>query len=67
MKRSSFDVVECIVSLPGQLFLNTQIPCCLWFLAKDKTKNGRARKGEVLFIDARKLGFMKTRAPDMYQ
>jgi type I restriction enzyme M protein len=33
----------------------------LWFLAKDKTKNGRARKGEVLFIDARKLGFMKSR------
>jgi type I restriction enzyme M protein len=55
------DVVECIVSLPGQLFLNTQIPCCLWFLAKDKTKNGRARKGEVLFIDARKLGFLKNR------
>ena len=55
------DVVECIVSLPGQLFLNTPIPCCLWFLAKDKTKNGRARKGEVLFIDARKVGFMKSR------
>jgi len=46
------DVVECMVALPGQLFFNTQIPACLWFLAKSKT----ARKGEVLFIDARKLG-----------
>jgi type I restriction enzyme M protein len=55
------DVVECIVSLPGQLFLNTPIPCCLWFFAKDKTKNGRARTGEVLFIDARKLGYLKNR------
>lgn len=55
------DVVECIVALPGQLFLNTQIPCCLWFLAKDKSKNGRDRTGEVLFIDARKLGYMKSK------
>jgi type I restriction enzyme M protein len=55
------DVVECIIALPGQLFLNTQIPCCLWFFAKDKTKNGRDRSGEVLFIDARKLGFMKAK------
>ena len=46
------DVVEVMVALPGQLFLNTQIPACLWFLAKQKTK----RHGEVLFIDARKLG-----------
>ncbi|WP_149137308.1 class I SAM-dependent DNA methyltransferase [Cupriavidus campinensis] len=46
------DVVECMVALPGQLFFNTQIPACLWFLAKQKT----IRKGEVLFIDARKLG-----------
>jgi type I restriction enzyme M protein len=46
------DVVECMVALPGQLFFNTQIPACLWFLAKQKT----TRKGEVLFIDARKLG-----------
>jgi type I restriction enzyme M protein len=46
------DVVECMVALPGQLFFNTQIPACLWFLAKQKT----VRKGEVLFIDARKLG-----------
>lgn len=55
------DVVEAMVSLPPQLFFNTQIPACLWFLAKDKTKNGRNRKGEFLFIDARKLGRMDTR------
>ncbi|HEJ4514050.1 TPA: SAM-dependent DNA methyltransferase [Pseudomonas aeruginosa] len=46
------DVVEVMVALPSQLFFNTQIPACLWFLAKQKT----ARPGEVLFIDARKLG-----------
>ena len=46
------DVVEVMVALPGQLFFNTQIPACLWFLTKQKT----ARPGEVLFIDARKLG-----------
>ncbi|MCQ4320753.1 type I restriction-modification system subunit M [Stutzerimonas stutzeri] len=46
------DVVDVMVALPGQLFFNTQIPACLWFLARQKT----ARPGEVLFIDARKLG-----------
>ena len=56
------DVVEIMVSLPGQLFLNTQIPCCLWFLTNDKTKNGRDRRNETLFIDARSLGTMETRA-----
>ena len=55
------DVVEIMVALPPQLFFNTQIPACLWFLTKDKTKNGRNRKGEFLFIDARKLGRMETR------
>ena len=55
------DVVEVMVALPPQLFFNTQIPACLWFLAKDKSKNGRNRKGEFLFIDARKLGRMETR------
>lgn len=55
------DVVEVMVSLPGQLFLNTQIPVCLWFLTNDKTKNGRDRRGETLFIDARQLGSMETR------
>jgi type I restriction enzyme M protein len=51
------DAVECMIALPGQLFSNTQIPACLWFLSKDKTKgvNGQFdRKGQVLFIDARK-------------
>lgn len=55
------DVVEVMIALPPQLFFNTQIPACLWFLAKDKTKNGRSRKGEFLFIDARKLGRMESR------
>src|SRR5438093_4309881 len=51
------DVVDCMVALPGQLFYSTQIPACLWFLARDR-KNGkfRDRRGYVLFIDARKLG-----------
>jgi type I restriction enzyme M protein len=56
------DVVEVMVALPGQLFINTQIPACLWFLTNDKTINGRDRKGETLFIDARQLGTMETRA-----
>jgi len=51
------DVVEVMIALPGQLFFNTQIPACLWFLAKQKT----TRRGEVLFIDARKLGKMISR------
>lgn len=55
------DVVEVMVALPTQLFFNTQIPACLWFLTKDKSRNGRNRKGEVLFIDARKLGRMESR------
>lgn len=52
------DAVDCIVSLPGQLFYSTQIPACLWFLAKDRSGNSRDRnrKGEVLFIDARQFG-----------
>ena len=55
------DVVEVMVALPGQLFLNTQIPVCLWFMTNDKTMNGRDRRGETLFIDARQLGTMETR------
>lgn len=51
------DVVEVMIALPGQLFFNTQIPACLWFLTKQKT----VRRGEVLFIDARKLGSMISR------
>ena len=56
------DLVDCMVALPGQLFYSTQIPACLWFLARDK-KNGkfRDRRGQVLFIDARKLGRMVDR------
>jgi len=52
------DLVDCMVALPGQLFYSTPIPACLWFLAKDKSGGGRYRnrKGETLFIDARKLG-----------
>lgn len=55
------DVIEVMVALPGQLFLNTQIPVCLWFLTNDKSMNGRDRRGETLFIDARQLGTMETR------
>ena len=62
------DVVDCIVALPGQLFYSTQIPVSLWFVSRNK-KNGkglegkplRDRSGEILFIDARKLGFMADR------
>jgi type I restriction enzyme M protein len=56
------DLVDCMVALPGQLFYSTQIPACLWFLARDK-KNGlfRDRRDEVLFIDTRKLGRMVDR------
>ncbi len=63
------DLVECIVALPGQLFYSTQIPVSLWFLNRDKgnghtrpgTPTWRDRRGEVLFIDARKLGAMVDR------
>jgi type I restriction enzyme M protein len=65
------DRVECMVALPGQLFTNTQIPACIWFLTKNKKTHNkfRDRSGEVLFIDARNLGYMKDRvlrdfAPD---
>ena len=55
------DVVEVMVALPAQLFVNAAIPVCLWFLNTDKTQNGRDRRGETLFIDARQLGTMETR------
>ncbi len=59
------DLVACMVALPGQLFRSTQIPACLWFLARDKTPQGAARladrRGEVLFIDARNMGVMVSR------
>lgn len=56
------DLVDCMVALPSQLFYNTMIPACLWFIARDKQNHKfRARKGETLFIDARKLGTMTDR------
>ncbi len=56
------DLVDCMVALPSQLFYNTMIPACLWFIARGK-KNSRFRdrRGEVLFIDARKMGVMVDR------
>jgi type I restriction enzyme M protein len=56
------DVVDCMIALPGQLFYSTQIPACLWFLARNKG-NGkfRDRRGQVLFIDARNLGHLVDR------
>ena len=54
------DLVDCMIALPGQLFYTTQIPVCLWFLTRskgaNKTKGHRDRKGQTLFIDARKMG-----------
>ncbi len=51
------DLVDCMVALPGQLFYSTQIPACLWFISRDKQNNRfRDRRGQVLFIDARKMG-----------
>jgi type I restriction enzyme M protein len=70
------ELVDCMVALPGQLFYSTQIPACLWFLARDKSGKSpsppmgegwggggrfRDRRGEVFFIDARKLGRMVDR------
>jgi type I restriction enzyme M protein len=66
------NLVDCMVALPGQLFYSTQIPACLWFLARDKRGfsspsgrgaggEGRDRRGQILFIDARKLGRMVDR------
>jgi len=56
------DLVDCMIALPGQLFYTTQIPVCLWFVARNKA-NGRFRdrRGETLFMDARKLGTMRDR------
>lgn len=55
-------LVDCIVNLPAKLFLNTQIPACLWFMSRNRT-NGkfRNRKNEILFIDARNLGHLVNR------
>ncbi len=51
------DMVDCIVTLPSQLFFNTGIPACLWFISRERTN----RKGKVLFIDGRSLGRMINR------
>ena len=57
------NLVDCMVALPGQLFYSTQIPACLWFLARNRRGDGgmRDRRGQILFIDARKLGTMVDR------
>jgi type I restriction enzyme M protein len=56
------DIVDCMVALPSQLFYNTMIPACLWFIARDKKNHKfRDRRGEVLFIDSRKMGEMVDR------
>ena len=55
-------LVDCMVALPGQLFYSTQIPACLWFLSRRRFGGGlRDRRGEVLFVDARRLGRMVSR------
>ena len=54
-------LVDCMVALPGQLFYSTQIPACLWFLARDRHGGSRPRSDRLLFIDARKLGHMVDR------
>lgn len=66
------DLVECMIALPGQLFTNTQIPACIWFLTKNKKARSRDfgtlrdRRGEVLFIDARDLGTMVSRVQRVF-
>ncbi|HQC49567.1 MAG: type I restriction-modification system subunit M [Patescibacteria group bacterium] len=56
------NLVDCIVALPKQLFYNTGIPACIWFISRKRAGNGdRKRMGEILFIDASELGFMADR------
>ncbi len=57
------DAVDCMIALPGQLFYSVQIPACLWFLARNKNpgQGQRDRRGQVLFVDARRLGHMVDR------
>ncbi|MEN6511610.1 MAG: class I SAM-dependent DNA methyltransferase [Chloroherpetonaceae bacterium] len=56
------DLVDCIVALPKQLFYNTGIPACIWFISRKRAGNGdRKRTGEILFIDASEVGFMADR------
>lgn len=61
------DLVDCIVALPTQLFYNTGIPACLWFISRKRTGNGdRKRTGEILFIDGNDLGYMEDRTHRMF-
>ena len=59
------DLVDCMIALPGQLFFTTQIPVCLWFISRnknaDKGRGFRDRRGETLFIDARKMSTLVDR------
>ncbi|NCC51698.1 MAG: hypothetical protein EOM20_10835, partial [Spartobacteria bacterium] len=56
------DLVDCMIAMPGQLFYSTQIPVCLWFLTRNKAGKGfRDRRGETLFLDARKMGTLVDR------
>ncbi|MBT9547102.1 MAG: SAM-dependent DNA methyltransferase [Candidatus Sericytochromatia bacterium] len=55
------NLIDCIVNLPGKLFFNTQIPAALWFINKNRQQGNHARKGEILFIDARHLGHLINR------
>jgi type I restriction enzyme M protein len=64
------DLVACMIALPPQLFRTTQIPACLWFLAKDKSpqgaKNLADRRGQTLFIDARSMGVLLNRTERVF-
>lgn len=60
-KMLEADAVDCMVALPGQLFYSTQIPACLWFLTRNKNSGRGDRRGQVLFIDARKMGVLVDR------
>jgi len=62
------NLVDCIVALPKQLFYNTGIPACLWFISRKRTANSdRKRTNEILFIDASELGYMEDRTHRMFQ
>ncbi|MFA4817150.1 MAG: class I SAM-dependent DNA methyltransferase [Parcubacteria group bacterium] len=61
------DLVDCIVALPKQLFYNTGIPACLWFLSRKRSGNGdRKRTGEILFIDASEMGYLSDRTHRLF-
>ena len=53
------NMVDCVIALPGQLFRSTQIPACLWFLSRGRSRRRDwERQGQTLFIDSRKMGHM---------